>query len=213
MFPHYKLEKKLLSQGYQYIAGVDEVGRGAWAGPIVAAAVVFPPEVGENSHSRPKIFQEIRDSKLLTPKRREELFAAITDVALDWAVGLITNQRIDRIGINQANYLVIKKAVSNLKAIKPHYVLVDYYTFSHWRVKHRGVPYGDQQVISIAAASIIAKVYRDRWMVRRHKQFPHYGFARHKGYGTKKHLIALKTHGPCILHRYSYMPVKLSIKR
>ncbi len=199
MKPKSKIEAELRSYGYKHIAGTDEAGRGSWAGPIMAGAVILPDKFD---------LPDLKDSKQLTPKKRDQLFDQITEVALDWAVGQVSNTEIDRIGIGPANKLAIKLAVSNLKKVQPHYVLVDHWHFADWQIEHQGITKGDRDVACIAAASIIAKVTRDRWMVSQHKQFPEYCFDQHKGYGTQKHRQAISQHGICKLHRCSFKPIQ-----
>lgn len=199
MPPNNKIETELQALGYRYIAGVDEAGRGAWAGPIVAAAVILPPGC---------LLPGVRDSKLLTSKQREKLFPQITAIALDWAVSFLSQKQIDRLGIQLANRTVIQRAIAKLKKHRPHYVLVDHYRFPDWPILHRGITHGDRLVTTIAAASIIAKVSRDRWMAKQDKLYLQYGFGQHKGYGTKYHQKILARIGPCTLHRRSYQPIK-----
>lgn len=196
--PSFVYEKQLLRKGFKLIAGADEAGRGPLAGPIVAAAVILPADCS---------IKGLDDSKKLSPQKRERLFVQIKKKALAIGIGIINHVIIDRINIGQANSLAIKKAIENLK-ILPGFVLLDGSKLKiDSPVPLRGIAGGDAKCNSIAAASIIAKVTRDRLMKEYHKKYPFYGFARHKGYGTPQHLEALKEYGPCAIHRRSFSPV------
>ncbi|MCK9515741.1 MAG: ribonuclease HII [Ottowia sp.] len=179
------------------VAGVDEAGRGPLAGPVVAAAVILDP-------ARP--IAGLCDSKKITPRRREQLFDAICDRALGYAIAEATVAEIDRFNILQATLLAMQRAVSAL-APAPRLVLVDGNHLPVLAVRAQAVVRGDAQVAQIAAASILAKVHRDRWCLGADRRWPAYGFAAHKGYGTAMHLAALQQHGPCPLHRRSFAPV------
>ncbi len=189
--PKGELEARLRTQGLSFIAGVDEAGAGALAGPVVAAAVVLPE--GHNL--------AVRDSKTLSENQRERLFEEIHAVALGVGVGMVHVEDIDKIGIRPANLLAMKKAVETLKQVD--YVLSDAreidVTFPQTALIR-----GDQKEFCIAAASIIAKVTRDRFMVQAHEMFPQYNFQQHKGYGTKAHRVSVAEHGRCALHRESF---------
>lgn len=194
----FKYEKKLWKKGFSLIAGVDEVGRGPLAGPIVAAAVVLPPKVK---------LPGLNDSKLLSPEKREELFVLIKKAALSIGIAKVSHKLIDKINIHQANLLAMKLAVEALSII-PDYLLIDGGRNKlDLSIPQMGISGGDRKCASIAAASIIAKVTRDRLMVRYHKKYPEYGFAQHKGYGTRLHVRKLLKHGPCPIHRISFAPV------
>jgi len=193
--PTFRFERELFAQGYKMIVGVDEAGCGALAGPVVAGAVIFPLD------SR---IGDVRDSKLLTEKIREELYPLIIDRSVAWAVGSASVEEIFEMGIRQANYLAMRRAVEMIA--EADYALVDAWTIPHLRIPQRGIIRGDRHVKSIAAASVIAKVTRDRQMVRFHEHYPEYGFMKHKGYGTKEHLEAIAVHGPCSIHRLGYKP-------
>jgi ribonuclease HII len=195
MKPHFREENKLLKNGYKLVAGVDEVGRGALAGPIVGAAVIL---------SQKSKIKGINDSKKLKPMQREELFVKITEKAVAWSVSLIDNKFIDKKGITKANYEVLKKAIKKLK-IKPEYLLIDAVKIKCGNIPSKSVIKGDEKIRSIAAASIVAKVFRDSLMRDYHRIFPKYFFNLHKGYGTKKHFAAIKKHGPSPLHRRSFL--------
>jgi ribonuclease HII len=179
------------------IAGVDEAGRGPLAGPVVAAAVILDPE-------RP--IDGLADSKKLVPKRREALAERIRADALCWALGEASVEEIDRLNILQATLLAMQRAVAALR-LRPARVLVDGNRLPVLDVLAEAVVGGDASVAEISAASILAKVHRDRWCLEIDRLHPQYGFAAHKGYGTAAHLAALRTHGPCEWHRRSFAPV------
>lgn len=179
------------------IAGVDEAGRGPLAGPVVAAAVIL-----DELHP----IKGLADSKKLTALRREQLYDEIQAKALCCSIALATVEEIDRLNILQATMLAMKRAVEGLR-LKPHKVLVDGNRLPSLNILAEAIVKGDALVPAISAASILAKVYRDRWCADYHLQFPQYGFATHKGYGTAAHLAALKEHGACPQHRKSFAPV------
>ena len=187
--------------GLALIAGVDEVGRGPLAGPVVAAAVILDP-------ARPII--GLRDSKLLTAARRELLAAEVRERSLAWAIGYCSPEEIDAINILQASLLAMRRAVEAL-AVVPQLAQVDGNRCPELPMPSEAIIGGDDSVPCISAASIIAKVFRDEEMCRLHDEFPEYGFARHKGYGTPEHLAALEAHGACRLHRRSFAPVRRCI--
>ena len=195
-------EKRLISQGYVRIAGVDEAGRGPLAGPVVAAAVVL-------LKLKYSWVSRLADSKLLSEPAREELFDQITSES-HFGVGIVDHVTIDRINIRQASWKAMQLAVENLttKHEEIHYVLIDGLPYGAAAWPYEAVVKGDAKVRSIAAASIVAKVTRDRLMREMDELFPQYGFAKHKGYGTKQHVEALRLHGPCDIHRMSFAPVK-----
>lgn len=208
MNPNFKQENKLKSQGYHLIAGVDEVGRGAWAGPLVAAAVVLR----SNDYRRQPWHKLVRDSKELSAKNREEVFSAVK-TKLVWSVGIVSNQTIDKYGLAQANKQAVTQAIIRLR-LKPDFILTDYIAnLGQTLVSKpaRAVIDGDASIFSVALASIIAKVYRDRLMKQYDSRHPGYGFAKHKGYGTKQHAMALVKLGPCALHRQTYRPIRASL--
>lgn len=181
----------------EWIAGVDEAGRGPLAGPVMAAVVVLHPE-------RP--IEGLADSKQLTPEERDELYPQITATALTWAVAHATAEEIDRINILQATMLAMRRAVEALPKL-PAKVLVDGNRCPQLGCVTESIIKGDALVPAISAASILAKVTRDRWMVALHQQYPQYGFDRHKGYSTVEHIELLERHGPCPQHRRSFEPV------
>lgn len=195
MAPTFYKERKLWRSGYRLVAGVDEVGRGAWAGPVVVSAVIFTPGTR---------IAGVRDSKLLTGATREKLFPRIIARAYAWAVGIVPASTIDRIGIRRSLERAMDRALTNLSYM-PDHVLTDNFPF-RWRAPCTSVADGDTHVTSIAAASIIAKVWRDRFMTQMHTRFPVYGFDRHKGYGTASHERALQSYGMSALHRCSFVP-------
>ncbi|MCD6045349.1 MAG: ribonuclease [Gammaproteobacteria bacterium] len=180
------------------IAGVDEVGRGPLAGPVVAAAVILDKEV---------FIAGIKDSKQLSPGKRRQLDLEIRDKALSVAIGWAEVEEIDRLNILQAALLAMKRAVDAL-TLKPALILVDGNRCPRWSYESHAIIGGDQKVPAISAASIVAKVYRDQKMIEYHDQFPQYGFNCHMGYGTLVHRQALQQYGPCVIHRRSFAPVK-----
>ena len=200
--PTLEAELALLAEGYRLIAGVDEVGRGSWAGPVVAAAVILP--IADPRTSR--ALAGVRDSKQLTPRRREQLFSTILNVGEGVGVGWASHHVVDSIGIAAANRRAMLRAVRNLP-ITPDVLLLDYFRLPESSLPQVSLTCGDSRSLSIAAASVVAKVVRDRWMTRCDSRFPGYGFASHKGYGTPVHRSALAEHGPCALHRRSFGPV------
>ena len=179
------------------IAGVDEAGRGPLAGPVVAAAVIL-----DERHP----IQGLADSKKLTALRRERLFDEIRAKALCCSIAEASVEEIDRLNILQATLLAMRRAVACLR-LKPNKVLVDGNRLPTLEVLAEAVVGGDALVPAISAASILAKVHRDRWCLTLDQQYPQYGFAQHKGYGTAAHLAALRAHGPCAQHRTSFRPV------
>lgn len=179
------------------MAGVDEAGRGPLAGPVVAAAVIL-----DDLHP----IKGLADSKKLTPLRREKLYDEIRAKALCCSIALATVEEIDSLNILQATMLAMKRAVEGLR-LKPHKVMVDGNRLPVLDVLAEAIVKGDALVPAISAASILAKVYRDRWCDEFHLQYPQYGFAGHKGYGTAAHLAALREHGACPQHRRSFAPV------
>jgi len=199
--PSFAEEKSLLSQGYWLVAGIDEVGRGALVGPVVAAAVILPQSV------RARWRGKVRDSKQLSAAKREFLSECIHEVAVSVGIGVIAPGIIDAQGIARATRLAMKSAVSQLSP-QPQYLLIDYIRLPEVPLPQKGVTDGDSLCFSIACASIVAKVARDRMMVELDAVYPDYGLARHKGYGTEEHLACLRRYGPCPLHRRSFQPVR-----
>lgn len=195
----YHFEQQARTRGYAQVAGIDEAGRGPLAGPVVAAAVILQPDL-------PLI--GVNDSKKLTERQRERLFEQIKLQALAVGVGIVDAATIDRINILQATRQAMLEAVQQL-ALQPDMLLIDGITPIATQLPQQTIKQGDQRSASIAAASIIAKVTRDRLMLAYDQQFPQYGFARHKGYGSAAHLAALRSHGPCPIHRLSFGGVLL----
>ena len=179
------------------IAGLDEAGRGPLAGPVVAAAVVLPPK-GK--------WTGVDDSKKLSPAQREKIFPFLFEKALGVGVGIVEAQEIDRLNILQASLRAMQLAVEKLP-LPPDFLLIDGIHALRFPLPQQTIPKGDQRCLSIAAASIVAKVTRDRLMTAYHDQYPQYNFARHKGYGTKEHLQAIRKYGCCPLHRQSFRTI------
>jgi len=190
-------EAALYTSGYASICGIDEVGRGPLAGPVVSAAVILPQNC---------VLEGLRDSKKLSPRRREIFFDQISQKARAIGIGMVDNETIDRINILQATLLSMRKALDALQ-VRPDYLLIDALTLPHIEIPQQGIIRGDDRSMSIAAASVIAKVTRDRLMCVYHDQFPAYDFHRHKGYGTREHLQRIKVNGPCPLHRKTFRGV------
>ena len=199
--PTFVQEQALWRRGFQRIAGIDEAGRGALAGPVVAAAVVVNPETVQA-----EVWTQVNDSKQLTAKEREILEVEIRKTALCWAVGAVDAATIDRIGIASATRQAMIQAINGLVQ-RPDHLLIDWVRLSEVAIPQLSLIKADAQIVSVAAASILAKVQRDRLMREFASHFPHYGFANHKGYGAAVHLKAIKTHGPCAIHRYSFAPI------
>jgi ribonuclease HII len=201
--PTLTYENRLWAGGYRYVAGLDEAGRGAWAGPVVAAAVILPPdEPALAAH-----LAGVRDSKQLTAARREVLLESIRQVALAWGVGAVSPAEIDDIGIVPATRKAMALALQTL-APPAEYLLIDHLTLPEVALPQKSLPKGDAHILSIAAASIVAKVSRDRMMADLELVLPGYGFGQHKGYGTAQHRVALEALGPSPLHRLSYAPLR-----
>ena len=204
--PDFNREKELSSQGYELVAGIDEAGRGALAGPVVAGAVILP------CRYYPTWLKLVRDSKELSPKKREFLFDLIHKEALPIGVGIISHGVIDDVNILQATLLAMKQAVDTLPN-QPHFLLIDRLTLPKCDIPQRGITRGDKLCLSIACASIVAKVTRDHIMEELDKVYPEYGFARHKGYGTREHILCLQRLGPSPIHRLSFAPVRNASQR
>lgn len=200
-------EKNLWRQGYKIIAGIDEAGRGPLAGPVVAGAVaIIDKKVNKN------IFALIKDSKKLSENQREKAYQAILEQSwLAFGVGKVSEKIIDKINISEATKLAMIKAVADLeKKIKTRsdYLILDGNQKINLPTKQQTIVKADAKIFSCSAASIIAKVTRDRLMRKLDKKYPAYGFAKHKGYGTKDHVQAIKRNGPCPVHRFSFAPIK-----
>jgi ribonuclease HII len=196
--PDLTLEIALQSRGIFRIAGIDEAGRGPLAGPVAAAAVILP-----KNFSCPGL----DDSKKISPSKRQILYQQITtNPEISWAVAIADREEIDRLNILQATHLAMRRAAEALSPL-PDHCLIDGLPVKNFPLPHDGIIKGDGLSLSIAAASIIAKVTRDRMMLELDREFPQFGFAKHQGYGTKAHLEALRIHGPCCQHRRSFKPV------
>lgn len=197
MRPDGSIERELHDQGFALVAGVDEVGRGALAGPLVTAAVILPEEWD---------LPGLKDSKLLTPKQRDVLSVKIREQALALTLVRVTPAIIDRRGLHKSNVRALRAAVARLDP-RPHYALSDGFAVPRMPVPTLSIRKGDRVAASVAAASIVAKVFRDRSMKRLHRRYPMYGFARNKGYGTAEHWSALRVHGASDVHRLSFKGV------
>lgn len=194
-------EGYLWQQAIQRVAGLDEAGRGALAGPVSAAAVVLPVEAGLSG-----VWANVRDSKTLSAKRRQHLAHEIEIQAADWAVGWASAEEIDALGIAPATRLAMVRAVAGLTR-QPDYLLIDWVRLPTLNLPQESFVKGDARIVSIAAASILAKVYRDQYMVALAATYPAYGFERHKGYGSAAHLRVLEEQGPAPAHRRSFAPL------
>ncbi|HTU52065.1 MAG TPA: ribonuclease HII [Acidobacteriaceae bacterium] len=192
-----KYERAARQMGATVVAGVDEVGRGSLFGPVVAAAVILPEKTR---------IRGIRDSKQLLPEERERLDIIIRRKAIAVAIGFADAATVDAINIRRASHLAMLSAIAQLLP-QPDFLLIDAERLDT-PCMQKAIIYGDSISVSIAAASIVAKVYRDAWMCRYHEEYPQYGLASHKGYSTEEHLRALAEHGPCPLHRMTYEPVR-----
>lgn len=190
-----QFEHLIWQTGVKVIVGIDEVGRGPLAGPVVAAAAVFEPE----TH-----IEGVTDSKKLSAKKRELYYEQIIETCKAYALGVVDNEEIDRINIRQATFKAMRKAIGSL-GITPEYLLVDGEEMPGKIYPQEALVKGDLRSFTIASASIIAKVTRDRMMLDYHEQFPQYGFDSHKGYGTAAHIAAIKAHGPTPIHRRSFL--------
>jgi ribonuclease HII len=201
--PDLTREAALFESGFVRVAGVDEVGRGAWAGPLVAAAVVL----SDVSLIAPDMLAGVRDSKLLSPAQRDEAYEAILATANEAAVGWVSADEIDLLGLTAANELAMCRAVRGLR-VRPDHLLVDAVRLRSLDIPQRAVIRGDRLCLSIAAASVVAKVTRDRWLASLGLDAPAYGFERHRGYGAVEHKRAIASHGPLPIHRHSYAPLR-----
>lgn len=193
-------ERVLQNHGFPHVAGADEAGRGACAGPLVVAAVVLPS-------GRRGLVPGLADSKLLTEKAREKAYAEVVKRALAWSVVVVPPQEVDAIGLHVMNVRAMRQAVLRLDPC-PSYVLTDGFPIAGMPAPTLAVWKGDRVAACVAAASVIAKVTRDRMMAELHEQFPVYDFRKHKGYSTPEHMAALAVHGPCPEHRFSYVNVQ-----
>lgn len=203
MLPTLETEIALLKQGYRFVAGLDEAGRGAWAGPVVAAAVILPldrPDI------RP-VLAGLNDSKQLSPRARDEFYDLIRQTALAVAVGQTSAAGVDEVNVVEATRRAMQQALTGLSLV-PDHLLLDHITLPRVKIPQLSFPKADCLSLTVAAASVIAKVTRDRLMVQLDEDYPGYAFDRHKGYGTAIHRLALHRHGPCPVHRLSYRPLQ-----
>lgn len=203
--PTFEYENQLANSGFIKICGLDEVGRGPLAGPVVAAAVIINTELFKD----PSKFKGVDDSKKLSAKSREKWYGILTKCAqVRWAIGIVSEKIIDKINILEATKVAMLDAIKKI-GLQPDFLLIDgSFTLEISDLNQKAIPKGDAKVISIAAASIIAKVTRDRMMQRAHEDYPEYGFDKHKGYGTALHYEMIKKFGPCAIHRRSFEPIK-----
>ena len=188
-------EHAAFSEGYRIVCGVDEAGRGPLAGPVCAAAVILPPDLQ---------IEGLNDSKKLTDKKRRELFDVIIENAVSYGIAMASEQEIDEINILQATFLAMQRALDKL-TVRPELALIDGNRAKDFGLPVQTIVKGDSLSASIAAASILAKVTRDRLMEELDGKYPQYGFAVHKGYGTKRHYEALRQYGPCEIHRRTFL--------
>jgi len=202
MPPTLNHEQLFVAQGYHLIAGIDEVGRGCWAGPVVAAAVVLSDAV----YHMPTVLTGLNDSKQLSAAQRLALVDTIQRVALGVGVGMVSAHDIDCLGILTATRYAMQQAVMQLPLI-PQAIVVDAVAFPRWPIPQQAIIKGDERSLSIAAASVIAKVRRDQMLIALDRTYPAYGFAQHKGYGTAQHQQALRQHGLIDQHRRSFRPM------
>lgn len=194
-----EIENALYAQGIAYIAGIDEAGRGPLAGPVCAAAVILPKDA---------VIEGINDSKKLSEKKREQLFDVITETAVAYSVQFTDAGIIDDINIKNATHLAMSNAVKALQ-VTPDFLIIDGSDRVPYPIPYEYIIKGDAKSQTIAAASILAKVSRDRLMKELDKQYPQYNFAKHKGYGTQEHMQAIRTYGTCEIHRQSFMTDKV----
>lgn len=194
-----KFERAAKEKGFQVVAGIDEAGRGPLAGPVVAASCIIASD---------QLISGIDDSKKLTPSKREELFQELTqNQDISYGIGIVSHQEIDSINIYEATKRAMRLSLQQLPRI-PDYLLVDGMELSYENIPCQKIVHGDALSYTIAAASILAKVTRDRLMASYHEQWPEYGFDKHKGYGTRHHLEAIEKFGPCEIHRQTFEPIK-----
>ncbi len=221
--PNFNEEKKLWRKGYKYVVGIDESGRGPLAGPVVATAVIVRQVSAVNSFGPKKLLEKwqiqgIKDSKKLSPKKRKEFFNFLAaNSNIEWGTGKVSEKIIDRINILEAAKLAMGKAIGDLeKKLKKkiEFLIIDGNFAINSDIPQKSIIKADEKVFSCVAAGIIAKVVRDKIMLRYDKKYPEYGFAKHKGYGTKLHQETLKKYGPCEIYRKTFRPVleRLKIK-
>ena len=206
--PNFKFEKSIINDIKNYIAGIDEVGRGTLAGPVTVGIVIFDIN---NNNEKLLIDIGINDSKKLSPTKRQKLYKYIVSNSISYRTGCSTESEIDSIGINKAIQLALSRALGNLNH-KPHHLLIDAIKYSYNDIPQTSIIKGDQKSLSIAAASILAKVTRDNYMINISDKYPHYLFNKNKGYGTKSHIDSIKKHGKSKIHRKSFLIKNLDIK-
>ena len=199
--PTFDEETALLALGHRAVAGVDEAGRGPLAGPVVAGAVVLPVDF------RPTWLDGVRDSKQLNARQREGLFHRIRESGIGWAAGVVSSEEVDALGIAPATREAMLRAIRGLPE-PPGFLLIDAVKLPESGIPYKAIVKGDRKCLSIAAASIVAKVTRDGLMTEEDARHPGYGFAKHKGYPTREHLARLRSLGPCPIHRRSFAPVR-----
>jgi ribonuclease HII len=211
IFPTWNFERELYDKGHRFIAGVDEAGRGAWAGPLVAGAVILPhPDTLDSASELAVGLAELRDSKMLSAEVRERLLVLIHQAALAVGVGIVSSGLIDVIGIGPANRLAWVRALRSM-AIRPDHLLLDAFKLPAMRLPQKSIIRGDAACISIAAASIVAKVTRDRIMHDMDVCNPGWGFSQHKGYGTRYHSASIERLGVAPVHRKSFAPIRAAL--
>ena len=213
IFPTYKNETQKHLDGFLLVAGCDEVGIGPLAGPVVAATVILDPESIDGNRTKSKWWYRVRDSKTTNESERMELVSFIMDHCLDHAVGVVSHETIDEINIHQAALLAMEKSVSGLKQIPDFLFLDGIYKLPKLYITQQAVISGDEKILSISAASIIAKVARDKILQQLHEAHPEYGFDKHKGYGTKFHREAMMKYGVTREHRTSFEFVQKCLKK
>jgi ribonuclease HII len=203
-FPTYKYETEKIGEGFKFIGGCDEVGIGPLAGPVVAATVILDTNSVKGNRSKNKWWSRVRDSKTVNEKEREQLVLFVKENCLDFSIGVVSHETIDEINIYQASLLAMKKSVDGLKQ-KPDFLFLDgIHKLPKVAISQQAVIDGDAKILSIAAASIVAKVARDKILSELHEIYPEYGFDKHKGYGTKFHHSALVKHGVTPIHRITF---------
>jgi ribonuclease HII len=203
--PDFEEENKLWKEGFKNVAGIDEAGRGPLAGPVVAAVVACQ---NFDSSSNLSILKDVKDSKKLSPKKREEIYKILTNHSnIKWGIGIVSEKIIDKINILQATKLAMQKAIIDAN-IQVDYLLIDgNFGLEKVNLPQKSIIGGDDKVFSISAASIIAKVTRDKIMEKYHKKYPEYGFDNNKGYATKAHFLNITKFGPCQIHRKTFFPI------
>ncbi len=212
--PTLHFERKAWQAGYEVVAGADEVGRGAWAGPMVAGAVVLPQDAGVRRRLTRLLNQSnlvVRDSKQVSPDDRQRIVDILQALSIPTAVSELSPAEVDELGVGAANRTLLYRAITSLERVD--YALLDAFSVSDIRCDWQAVKHGDQRCLSIALASIVAKVHRDEIMIYMDESYPGYGFRQHKGYGTRAHADALRTLGACDQHRKSFRPVAEGLVR